>query len=222
LQGDRSQKTAGRLSLAAACGVERDVDLALESALTVPVRLPMTNEHESWPPAPRRQGSSEVGCAVEGFNLHSHSAISVAFEVENRDRGVVETQSAEGAQRELQQADQQAAEDGVMRHHQQGLIRGSQPLTMGAQQPRAEAVGLLAQLFEGVVGLSTGALEHEGLRCFPPELFLLGMELAQLLAEQAGPGGEVDLQQVVIRVGGVTPTMDSQQFAGRITCPAQR
>ena len=66
----------------------------------------------------------QMAGAVQRLDLDRHTATLARAEVQHGDRGVIEPQATEAGSRQTQQAEQQAAQDGVVAHHQHVLVAG--------------------------------------------------------------------------------------------------
>ena len=100
--------------------VQRNIDLPLEAACFVPVGFAVSHQDQPGVFALLRQ-RLQVRGAVQAFDLHLGAVVSRP-EVEDGEGGVVDAEPSEAVFGFPQQHHYQAAQDGVVGHHQHRVV----------------------------------------------------------------------------------------------------
>ena len=138
-----------------------------------------------------------MGQPIDQLHLHPAPAHVAPAHVQYGDGTVVDPQPAKTGDGQVQQGQQQAAQDGVMGHHQHGvgwILVVVDGCGVPLKQLAAELICLSHQFRQGPVGAAISPLQFEPFRGLAPLELLVGKPLPQLLAQQTAPGGQVDFQ----------------------------
>ena len=222
------EETPGGMGLGDARRVEGDIDLPLESTLTVPIGFAMAYQHDTGAGATDGQGNSQVGGAIQGLdlNLRTGPRDCRSCQIQHGNGGISQSKSGKAAGWKREQLQQETTENAVVGHHQDRTLtaatgRSHKEIGMGAQQSIDKAPRLGHQLLDRVIWRAISTLQLQGLGGFPPEALPLRIHFDQLAAQQATPRGQIDLEQPFIELGAHASAMGFQQQGGGVACPTE-
>ena len=173
--------------------IERDVDLPLKTAGLVPVRFAVPHKDQAGAFALLRK-RLQVRGAVQAFDLHLWP-INSRPQVEDRQRGVVDSESSESPLGFSEQGEHQATKDGVVGYHQHGAVLVNR---VALDQTIHEATGLIHQFHQRAVAAAVSPFEFQLQRLALPGGEISGVPFHELVDAHARPGFKIDLQQSVI------------------------
>ena len=154
IDGDVFEEIAGSRGLTATVLIQRNIDLPLEAPGFVPVGFAVSHQNQPGVFALIRQRLQVCG-AVQAFDLHLGAVVSWP-DVEDRKGGVVDAETPEAVVGFPQQHQHQAAQDGVVGHHQHRVVAVG---GMALQQLADEAPRLFHQLRQWLVARTITTLE---------------------------------------------------------------
>ena len=219
LQRNVLEETSCGFRLSMAVLIEGDVDLTLEATLAIPVGFPVAHQHQSGTLTFLRQGLPQMRGVVQTLDLHLLASTTLGAQVEHRQGGVVDLQSAEALFWLTEKHQHQAAEDGVVADHQHRVIAVN---AVALQQTAQKLSGLHHEFWKRSIATAVLPGQFQLFRTLLPSLESVGVLGGALIGAHAAPGLQIDFQQSVVHHWIQVSTPGLQQALTRGGCPAQR